>query len=155
MATGPVTVLNVAVEKFGEAVFDLEGGSYRVVLTTSAQAIGAGFTGTSGQALYSDLTAEVIGDGYTPGGQPLAATSWSRSGAVATFDANSTAWASLTATMKYAVIVLSDGEDPFELSHILAYFDLEVDEPTGRTSAGGDFIINWSDGLFTLTRVDP
>lgn len=147
MAAGIVTVLNVALEKLGEGVFNLDADDFNVVLATNAQALSASFTGSSGQALYSDLTAEVVGTGYTAGGAPLAGVTWSRSGAVLTFSADPTSWDSLTATMKYAVICLATGT-----KDILAIVDLETTDAAGRTSAGGDFIINWTGGLFTLTR---
>ena len=147
MAAGTVTVLNVALDKLGRKVLDLDADSFNVVLTTNAQALSAAFTGTSGQARYSDLKAEVVGTGYTAGGAPLAASSWTRSGAVLTFAADPTTWSALTATMKYAVICLATGS-----KDILAIVDLETSDPAGRASAGGDFIINWTGGLFTLTR---
>lgn len=155
MAAGPFTVLDVALEKFGEEVFNLDSDAFQVVLTTQAQALAAAFTGASGQALYSDLTAEVEGAGYEAGGEPLTGASWSRAGAVVTFAAASTTWEALTATMKYAVVVRSDGGSPPALADILGFADLEQADPAGRTSAGGDFIINWTGGLFTITRVDP
>lgn len=147
MAAGNVTVLNVGIEKLGEGVFNLDADDFNVVLTTNAQALSAAFTGASGQALYSDLTAEVVGTGYTAGGEPLAGVNWSRSGAVLTFSADPTTWEALTATMKYAVICMATGS-----KDILAIVDLETTDSAGRTSAGGDFIINWTGGLFTLTR---
>lgn len=147
MAAGKVTVLNVALDKLGRKVFDLDADAFNVVLTTNAQALSAAFTGTSGQARYSDLTAEVVGAGYTAGGAPLGDATWTRSGAVLTFAADPTAWSALTATMKYAVICLASGT-----KDILAIVDLETTDAAGRTSAGGDFIINWTGGLFTLTR---
>ena len=97
MAAGKVTVLNVALDKLGRKVFDLDADSFNVVLTTNAQALSAAFTGTSGQARYSDLTAEVVGAGYTAGGNPLGDATWTRSGAVLTFAADPTAWSALTA----------------------------------------------------------
>lgn len=147
MAAGNVTVLNVALEKLGEGVFNLDADDFNVVLTTQAQALSASFTGASGQALYADLTAEVVGAGYTAGGNPMSGVTWTRSGAVLTFAADPSTWSALTATMKYAVICLATGSED-----ILAVVDLEATDPAGRASAGGDFIINWTGGLFTLTR---
>ena len=151
MAAGPVTVLNVALEKLGEGVINLESDSFTVVLCGDGQALSASFTGTSGQALYSDLEDEIAGggSGYTTGGAALANPGWDRSGAVVSFVADATEWDALTASMKYAVICRMDGATPDD---ILAIVDLEESEPTGRTSAGGDFIINWGSALFTLTR---
>lgn len=152
MAAGPVTVLDVALEKLGAGLINLETDAFAVVLTTSAQALTAAFTGTSGEALYSDLTAEVSGTGYNAGGEALGNPDWTRSGAVVTFSADNTQWDTLTATMKYAVICRMDAASPPAPADILAIVDLEEDNPTGRASAGGDFIINWSSALFTLTR---
>ena len=151
MAAGPVTVLNVALEKIGAADIDLAADSFVVVLCGSAQVLNAAFTGTSGEALYSDLTDEVSGTGYTPGGEALANPTWNRAGAVVTFAADATSWDALSATVKYAVVCRDDGGP----ADILAIVDVETDDPSGRVSAGGDFIINWTGGLFTLTRATP
>src|SRR5690606_27828729 len=118
MAAGPVTVLDIALQKIG-AEIDLAADSFNVVLTTSAQPLTAAFTGGSGEALYSDLTDEVIGDGYAAGGLPLENTAWTQAGSVVAFTADATAWDALTATAKYAVIVRSDGGSPEELTDIL------------------------------------
>ena len=153
MPAGSVTVLDVALEKLGGAL-NLETDVWHVVLCTSDQALGAAFVGTSGQALYSDLTDEAIGTGYATGGEPLDNPSWSLAGSIATFDADPVTWTALTATVKYAVICRSDAGSPPALSDILAVVDLETGDPDGRVSAGADFIINWgASGLFTLTRV--
>lgn len=155
MAAGPVTVLNVAIEKIGGAI-NLETDSFSVVLCTSDQALSAAFTGGSGQALYSDLTDEVTGTGYVEGGAPLDAKDWTQAAGIATFSADPTTWAGLVATVKYAVICrLNDAVSPPVPTDIVAIVDVEVDEPTGRVSAGGDFIINWGSSLFTISRVDP
>lgn len=149
MAAGAVTVLNIALEKLGDGTFDLDSDAFCVVLTTNAQALGATFAGASTNAVYADLTAEVIGTGYTAGGETLAGVAWTRSGAVVTFSADSSVWDALTATMKYAVICKEVAGVPTD---ILGIVDLETTNADGRISAGGDFIINWTGGLFTLSR---
>lgn len=147
MATGKVTVLDLRLLGLGLGTFNLSTDVFKVALCTSSQALTAAFTGASGQALYSDLTAEVVGPGYTAGGAALAATSWTRSGAVATFDADPTEWLGLDATVKYGVIYRPTG------GQILGYFDVDAALPAGRVVPGVDFIINWAAALFTLTRV--
>lgn len=147
MAAGQVIVPNIALEKLGDGTFDLDTQAFNVVLCGDGQALAPTFAGTSGNALYSDLTDEVVGSGYTTGGEALAVTGWTRSGAIISFTADPTTWEALTASMKWAVIVLDGGA-----GDILAYFDLETTDPTGRTSAGGDFTINWTGSVFTLTR---
>jgi hypothetical protein len=151
MAAGQITVLNLALPKFA-GDYDLSSDNWNVVLCGDAQALDANFSGASGQALYSDLTDEITGDGYAAGGLPLTGVTWGESSGVATFDADAVTWEALTASMKYLVIVRSDGASPPALSDILAVGDLETTDPTGRTSAGGDFTINWTGGIFTLQR---
>lgn len=153
MAAGNFTVLNIAKEKLADGDFDLDSQNFALVLTTNAQALTAAFAGTSTDAQYSDLTAEVSGaaPGYDTGGEPLPAVTWTRSGGVVTFDADPTTWISATFTAKYAVVVKSDGASPPTLSDILGFVDLETTDPAGRSSAGGDFQVSWPTGIFTLT----
>ena len=152
MAAGAVTVLDIAMRKLGEGVFDLENQSFFVALTTQDQPLGPDFVGASGEALYSDLTDEVsdAGTGYTLGGLPLDGTDWELVSAnLLRFVATATTWTTVTFTAKYAVIYLTGtGTD----GDILAIVDLETDDPSGRTSAGGDFTIAWPSALFTLSR---
>lgn len=153
MPAGQVTIFSPAQTKIG-AEFDLATDEFTVILTTNAQALTGAFTGSSGQALYSDLTAEVSGSGYTAGGTPLVNHTWTRAGAIVTFNADSTTWAALTATAKYAVIArLDTSVSPAVPTDLVCFFDLETGDPAGRTSAGGDFILNWAGTIFTLTRV--
>jgi len=149
MAAGQITVLDVALEKLTDGTFDLDNDAFNVVLLTDDQALTAAFVGTSGNAQYSDLTNETTGPGYTAEGEPLAGVQWTRAGSVVSLTATATAWTALTAGMKYAVIIKNEAGT---LTHILAYVDLETGDPAGRSSSGGDFVINWTGGLFTLTR---
>lgn len=73
MAAGTPTLFIPAKKKLLTAGFNLTSDALKAVLTTSAQALVAGFVGASGDARYADLTAEVAnGNGYTTGGQALA-----------------------------------------------------------------------------------
>lgn len=148
MAAGQVIVLDRALRKLADGTFDLDSQSFKVALLGDDQALAASFAGGSGNALYSDLTDEVVGSGYTAGGASLVSPAWTRLGAVVSFTADPTVWTSLTAQMKYAAIYLDGGA-----GDILCYFDLETTDPSGRTSSGGDFTINWTGSVFTLTRV--
>lgn len=152
MAAGAVTVLDLALEKLGAGEFALDTDTFAVALCTADQALAADFTGGSGEALYSDLTAEVdeSGSGYTTGGEDLGSVTWSETSAgVISFTADPTVWTAVTLTAKYAVIYLTTTGSSGD---ILAIVDLEESEPTGRTSTGGDFTINWASALFTLSR---
>lgn len=150
MAAGKFTVIDVALEKIGSGTIDLSSGSFVVVLTTSAQPLDAAFSGVGGQALYTDLTAELAGPGYTPGGEPLTGADWSRLSSVVTFKANPTPWTALTGTVKYAVVIQMGVTDP---EHILGFADLETSLPDGLVISSADFIINWSGALFNLARI--
>lgn len=149
MPVGKFTVLDIAMRKIGGGVIDLDTDSFNVVLTTSAQAITAAFTGTSTDARYSDLTAEATGTGYTAGGAALVSPTWTQAPGVTTFNADPTSWTALDTTFKYGLIVKDGGNDD-----IVGFFDVDDASPTGRTIASADFVINWTGGVFTLTRVD-
>lgn len=148
MAAGRFTILDLNLVEMGKGKFNFSTDDWKVVLTTKTQALTAAFIGTSGNAVYSDLTAEITGTGYTAGGTPLLNPVWSGAGAVATFSADPTQWDGLVATAKYAVLIRDDVAKP-----ILGFFDLETTNADGRVSAGGDFVINWLTGVFTQTRV--
>lgn len=151
MAAGNFTVINAAFEKILNGVFNLEGGNFVLVLTTSGQALAADFVGTSGSALYSDLTAEVsnVGTGYTSGGKDMTGVSVSLAGGVATVNADQVVWPGTSLTAKYVVMCRADETgDPTD---ILGFFDTETTEPDGRTSSG-DLVVNFINGLFTLDR---
>lgn len=147
MAAGIVTVLDRALTKIGAGTIDLDTDSFKVALCTKVQALDATFAGASGDARYSDLTAEVVGTGYIAGGAALANDAWTRAGGIVSFTADPTSWTALTATMKYAVIYKVGGN-----GDILAIVDLETTDADGRVASNTDFIINWTSGLFTLAR---
>jgi hypothetical protein len=147
MAAGPVTLLDIAIEKIGNGEFNLSSDSFKIALCEKDEALTAAFVGTSGDARYSDLSFEITGGGYTAGGEALANTQWTRTGSTTLFSADPTAWEALDNTMKYGVIYRDSGDN-----EIVAFFDLELDNPDGRVSGGGDFVITYSSGLFDATR---
>lgn len=147
MAVGPITVLDRAIEKTGRGVFNFATDAFRLALCTKDEAMSAAYAGTSGSALYADLQHETAGAGYAAGGLTLAGVAWTRTGSVTLFSANPAVWEALTATMKYGVIYRDAGD-----KDIVAFFDLELSDPDGRISGGGDFIITFADGVFDLTR---
>lgn len=145
MAAGPVTVLDVALPKLS-GDFDLGADAFKVALCGASQELDAGFTGGSGDALYSDLTDEVVGDGYTAGGADLNNVSWTLVGSEAVFAADPSTWVGAVFTAKYAVIYRPAGA-----GEILAIVDLDVGG-SGRAVSGTDFILNWTSDLFVLRR---
>lgn len=150
MAAGNVTVLDIALEKILKADFDFNTDGFSLVLVTKDQPLTSAFVGSSGQGLYSDLTNEVAGAGYTAGGAAMPGVMVSRTGAVVTVTASPVTWAAATVTAKYAVICHDVGTGG--PADIVAFFDMEATDPDGRSSNGGDLTINFASGLFTLSR---
>ena len=149
MAVGKFTVLNLALKKLGAGIIDLDSHSFKVALLGDGQAIAADFVGSSTDARFSDLTDEVVGTGYTSGGATLANVTLNQASAIVTFGADPSTWTGLDVTAKYAVVYRNGGN-----GDILGFFDIDDSLPAGRVIAGTDFTINWTGGLFTLTRVD-
>lgn len=148
MAAGKFTVLNVALAKIVDGTIRLGVDDLRIALCEATEALSASWTGTSGDGLYSDLTAEVSGAGYTAGGEELTGVSISGSGASITIEADPTVWTGATFTFKYGVVYLGgSGADD-----VLGFFDAETTDPSGRTLAGSDLTISWPSELLTLTR---
>ena len=145
MAAGSWTVFNIAKEKLADGTFDLDTNTFKMALTTDAQALAATFAGTSTNAQYSDLTNEVAnGGGYTTGGKTLACT-WVRSTGTITFDCDDQAWTSSTITAKYAVIYADNaGNDD-----LLCFCELDTGGSVSTVSGTLTVTINAS-GVFTL-----
>jgi hypothetical protein len=107
VAAGPWTIFNKALTKFFDGTEDLDSHAFKAVLLGSAQALDATFVGASGNAQYSDLTAELAtANGYTNGGLSLAGISISSPLAnTRSWNATDLSW-TLTGslTVKYAAI---------------------------------------------------
>jgi len=144
MAAGAWQVFNIAKEKLADGTFDLDTNTFKMALTTDAQALAATFAGTSTNAQYSDLTNEVAnGGGYTTGGKTLTAT-WVRSTGTITFDCDDQAWTSSTITAKYAVIYADNTNDD-----LLCFCELDTGGSVSTVSGTLTVAINAS-GVFTL-----
>ena len=107
MSQGPWTAFNAAKLKFLNGTISLAAHSFNVALLSSSQVISSTFTGTSGNAQYSDLTGELAtAAGYTNGGQLLSSVTLTSSAGIVTFTSGNPTW-SLTGggiTFKYATI---------------------------------------------------
>lgn len=125
MAVGPWTLFNKALSKPFDGSFDLDGDSFKCVLLGSAQALDATFVGASGNAEYSDLTAELAtANGYTNGGLALSGISIASTSATARkWSAADLSW-TLTGslTVKYAAIF----DDTFPTKDLLCFCDFNV-----------------------------
>ena len=146
MAAGAWTVFNIAKLKLANGVFDLDTNTYKMALTTSAQALAATFVGTSTDCRYTDLTNEVAnGNGYTTGGKTLTPT-WTQSTGTMTFDCADEAWTSSSITARYAVIY----DDTTANKNLLAYCLLDSTPADVTTSNGTLTVTIHASGVFTL-----
>lgn len=146
MAAGAWTVFNLAKKHLADGVFDLDTNTFKMALTTSAQALAATFVGTSTDCRYADLTNEVAsGGGYTTGGKTLTAT-WTQSTGTITFDCDDQAWTSSTITARYAVIY-----DNTTANKNLLCFCLLDSTPADVSTVSGTLTITINaSGVFTL-----
>lgn len=148
MAAGPFTVFNIAKLKLLNGTHDLDTHVYKMALVTNAQSIDATFAGTSADARYADLTAQVAnGSGYTTGGKTLT-MAVSRSTGTVTVDCDDQSWTSSTFSAKYAVIY----NDSAPSKDLLGFVDLETGVASGLSPSNGTLSITINaSGLFTLT----
>jgi hypothetical protein len=144
MPAGNWTVFNIAKEKLADGVFDLDTQTFKMALLTDAQAIGATFGGTSTDCRFADLTAQVVGTGYTAGGKTLTCT-WVRSTGTVTFDCDDQAWTASTITAKYAVIYADNTNDD-----LLCFCDLETGGGSLSSVADTFTVAINASGVFTL-----
>ena len=133
---------NAAKLRMLQGGFDLENEAFKVALVTSDY-----IADQDAHAYYADLSAEVVGPGYTAGGKDLGAPVLSRDddNDLAVLSADSLIWTVATFVARAAVIYQDSG-DPAS-SPLLAYIDFEED----LESEGEDFLLQWhADGILTL-----
>lgn len=144
MAAGNFTVFNIAKKKLLDGTHDIDTHTFKMALTTSSQSLDATFAGTSTNAQYSDLTAEVVGTGYTAAGKTLT-MSLTRSTGTITVDCDDQSWTSSTFTAKYAVIYNNTATN----KDLLGYVELDTATSLSPSAGTLQVVINAS-GLFTL-----
>lgn len=108
-------------------IHDLDTDTIKLALFTSSATLGAATTAYS-------TTNEVVGVGYTAGGNTLASPVISLDGTTAIVDFADTTWASATITARYAVIYNSSKAD-----RAIAVLDFGSD----KTSTTGDFTVSF------------
>lgn len=146
MAAGKFTVLNVAMTKQLDGTIMPGTTGFKLALCTATQAFTAAWTGASGEGLYSDITNEVTGTGYTAGGIDVDVTMAQASGVV-TISADPAVWSGVTITAKYGFLYKDDGD-----GDVWGFMDLETTEPAGRVVTASDLTILWPNGLLTAQR---
>jgi hypothetical protein len=146
MPAGAWTVFNLAKKRLMDGTTDLDTNTYKMALTTSAQALATTFVGTSTDCRYADLTAEVAsGGGYTTGGKTLTCT-WTQATGTITFDCDDQAWTSSTITARYAVIY-----DNTATNKNLICFCLLDSAPADVSTVSGTLTVTINaSGVFTL-----
>ena len=117
---------------------DLDSDTLKIMLVTSA------YTPDFGTHDFkADVTNEVVGTGYTAGGETLTSLSLTQSAGVITFDAADVTWSSSTITARGAVIY----DDTIASDPLICYIDFGSDQ----SSSSGDFQIAFNaSGIFTL-----
>ena len=146
MAAGSWTVFNLAKKKLADGTHDLDTATFKMALTTSAQALATTFVGTSTDCRYSDLSAEVAaGGGYTTGGKTLSAT-WVQSVGTITWDVDDQAWTSSTITARYAVI----DNDTTANKNLVCFCLLDSTPADVSTTAGTLTVTINASGVFSL-----
>lgn len=104
---------------------DLDTDTIKIALFTSSATLGASTTAYS-------TTNEVVGAGYTAGGNTLAGATISLSGSTAIVDFSDTTWSSATITARGALIYNSSKAD-----RAIAVLDFSTD----KSSTNGDFTV--------------
>lgn len=105
--------------------------------------------------VYADLTNELsTANGYTNGGQALSGVTWTRSSAVATFDATDTVWnvtGSNLVARYFALRVV--GTLNSLVSPLIGYGLLDTTPADVTTTPGNSLTLVWNaSGIFTVTR---
>ena len=106
---------------------DIDTDTIKIALFTSSATLGAATTAYS-------TTNEVVGTGYTAGGNTLTGATISAGGTTAIVDFDNTTWASSTITARGAMIYNSS-----KANRAIAILDFGSD----KTSTDGDFTIQF------------
>lgn len=126
-----------------ENTIDLETDTINCMLVTSAYTPDPDL-----HANRSDVTNEVVGSGYTAGGQALTtkAVTQDNTNDQAKFDADDVTWTSSTITARAAILYKDTGNAATD--SLIAYFDFGSDQ----SSSNGDFTVAWNaNGILTIS----
>ena len=120
-------------------VIDLDTDTIKIALYTSAATLSAATTAYA-------TTNEVVGTGYTAGGNTLTGATISSSGTTAFVDFNDTTWSTATITARGALIYDSSVSDK-----AIAVLDFGAD----KTSTAGNFTVQFptADATNAIIRI--
>jgi hypothetical protein len=135
MALGDFFWFDRGLLKVMDGTVDLESDTIKAALCASTQALSRSFTGSSGDARYADLTAELsTANGYTAGGVALASVSLARSGSLNKFTSSAISWTITGAGVTFKYLVLyADGATNKDLLLVL---DMDTGGGSVTSTAG-------------------
>ena len=140
MASGlyAITFLNALKDDLAVDLDDTTADRFKVMLVTSSYTPDFG-----AHDFYADVTNEVVGTGYSAGGESLTSVTLTQSAGTITFDADDVTWTSSTITARGAVVY----DDSLSGDPLIAYIDFGAD----KSSSAGDFVLSFNaSGIFTL-----
>lgn len=122
-------------EEMGKGNIDLTADTIKVALVTATYTPDADL-----HDFFDDITNEVVGTGYTAGGETLASKTLTQDNTndQATFDAADTSWASSTITARAAILYKSTGVA--STSALIRYIDFG----SNISSTAAAFTITWN-----------
>lgn len=127
-----------------KGLIDLDLNTINVMLVTSSYT-----PNVDTHTKRSDITNEVVGAGYTSGGQTLANTTITQNNSAnsSVFDADDLTWSSSTITARGAILYKSTGVAAND--NLICYFDFGTDQ----VSSSGNFTISWNAaGIFDTVQ---
>ena len=140
MASGlyAITFLNALKNDLAVDLDDTTADRFKVMLVTSSYTPDFG-----AHDFYADVTNEVVGTGYSAGGESLSSVTLTQSAGTITFDADDVTWTSSTITARGAVVYDNTLTD----EPLICYIDFGAD----KSSSSGDFVLSFNaSGIFTL-----
>ncbi len=143
--TVTATPYGQALIHLGNARFNFASDTFNVLLTTSSYT-----PNVDTHDYLDDITNEIVGTGYTAGGETLTGLAWTYDTATNTAKliADATVWSTASFTCRRAVVYKDTGVAA--TSPLLSYVDFGIDE----SPASIDFVINWaSTGLISAALV--
>jgi hypothetical protein len=106
-------------------------------------------------AVFADVTNQLsTANGYTSGGQALGSMTWTRSSAIATFDAADTVWTASGGSIvaRFAVIRVVGTLDTL-VDPLIAWVLLDDTPADVTTTSGNTLTLQWNaSGIFRITR---
>jgi hypothetical protein len=140
MASGlyGITFLNALNNSVAIDLDDTTADRFKVMLVTSS------YTPDFGTHDFkADVTNEITGTGYSPGGESLTSVTLTQTGGTITWDADDVTWTSSTLTARGAVVY----DDSLANDPLICYIDFGAD----KSSSSGDFVLSFNaSGIFTL-----